>query len=61
MKPDSMGMDVLAGVIQQQALVNAFISTFWLTTASFVAMLPLLLLIEGAKPRAADPAHMAME
>ena len=60
LKLDGSGVQVLAGVINQQALVNAFIATFWLTAASFAAMLPLLLLIQSVKPKPA-PAHVAME
>jgi len=58
---DSIGLQVIAGLVQQQALVKAFISTFWLTTASFVAMLPLLLLIRSVKPKPVDATHMALE
>jgi DHA2 family multidrug resistance protein len=53
-----LGAQVLSGVIQEQASVNAFVNTFWLITASFVAMFPLLLLIKpipkgvGAAPAA---------
>jgi DHA2 family multidrug resistance protein len=54
------GLDatILAGVVQQQASVAAFVNTFWLIAASFVAMFPLLLLIKpipkgaGAAPAA---------
>ncbi|WP_281172412.1 hypothetical protein [Chitinimonas koreensis] len=42
--------------------MQAFVATFWLIAASFVAMLPLLLLlIRAGKSRAAGPAHAAME
>ena len=45
LKLDSMGVEVLAQVVQQQALAKAYVNTFWIIAASFVLMLPLLLLI----------------
>jgi DHA2 family multidrug resistance protein len=39
------GAQVMGLALQQQASVRAFIGTYWLITASFLAMLPLLLLI----------------
>lgn len=40
---------VLGQVVQQQASVQGFVSTFWLITLSFVVLLPLLLLIKSVK------------
>jgi DHA2 family multidrug resistance protein len=65
----SLGAGLMAKLISQQAMIKAFSSTFWLITASFVAMLPLLLLIKPPAEKAAadnnarepDAAHMAME
>jgi hypothetical protein len=54
-------LSALAQVVQQQATVQAFVNDFWAIAMSFVAMLPLLLLIRAIKPVKADPAHAAME
>lgn len=43
------GTGVMGQVVQQQASVQAFVSTFWLITLSFVVLLPLLLLIKSVK------------
>lgn len=43
------GAGVMGQVVQQQASVQAFVSTFWLITLSFVVLLPLLLLIKSVK------------
>jgi DHA2 family multidrug resistance protein len=60
---DHAGAQLLAGVIQQQAMINAIVSTFWLITVSFVFMLPFLLLIKAPRdaPKGAAPAHVAVE
>ena len=58
---DATGLSALAQVVEQQAMVKAFINDFVLIAASFVAMLPLLLLIRAVRPQKADPAHAAME
>ena len=55
-----VGAQVLAQVIEQQASVRAFVSSFWLITASFVAMLPLLLLIKPAASAKALEGHAVM-
>jgi DHA2 family multidrug resistance protein len=55
MNTPGAGAQLLGMAVQQQATVNAFVSTFWLMTVSFVAILPLLLLIRPAKPGAAPP------
>jgi hypothetical protein len=56
-----MGVQVLSGVIQEQASVNAFVNTFWLITASFVVMFPLLLLIKPIPAGRAAPAAVMHE
>ncbi len=62
LKLDGLGVSVLARVVQQQALVKAFNSTFWLIAASFVVMLPLLLFIHRAgKSPTGAPAPTAVE
>jgi DHA2 family multidrug resistance protein len=61
LKLDGMGVTVLARVVQQQALVKAFVSTFWVITASFVLMLPLLLLIQRMKSPSHSLSHVALE
>lgn len=49
----------MAQVLQRQASVQGFVSTFWLITLSFVVLLPLLLLIKAAKGR--QPARVVAE
>jgi len=56
-----MGVQVLSGVIQEQASVNAFVNTFWLITASFVVMFPLLLLIKPIPAGRPAPAAVMHE
>lgn len=58
---DAAGLAALAQTVQQQATVQAFVNDFWAIAMSFIAMLPLLLLIRAIKPVKADPAHAAME
>ena len=58
---DRTGVSVLALQVQQQALVQAFVSTFWLITVSFVLMLPLLLFIQRVHLPQGEPAHAALE
>lgn len=43
------GLYLVAQVVQQQAMLKAFVDTFWVATASFVLMLPLLLFIRVTK------------
>lgn len=43
-----VGAELLATVVQQQALLQAFVQSFWMGAMSFVLMLPLLLLIRPA-------------
>jgi len=56
-----LGVELMAKLIGQQALIEAFISTYWLIAASFVAMLPVLLLMKVAKPAAIEAAHVGPE
>jgi len=58
---NGLGAELMAKLINQQAMIQAFISAFWLISASFIAMLPLLLLIKAAKPVTVDPAHAVPE
>ncbi|MDD5170698.1 MAG: hypothetical protein PHN75_17920, partial [Syntrophales bacterium] len=58
---NSIGAGLMANLIYQQTMVKAFISTYWLIAASFVAMLPLLLLIKAVKPAPVDPSLAALE
>ncbi len=58
---NSLGIALMGKLVQQQAMVMAYVSTFWLITASFIVMMPFLLLIKPAKPVEAEPALAAME
>lgn len=58
---NSLDAALMAKLISQQAMIQAYISAFWLIAASFIAMLPLLLLIKSVKPAKIDPAHAGME
>ena len=58
---NSMGAAVLGQVVGVQAMVKGYVATFWLITCSFIAMMPLILLIRRNKPAKADPAHLAVE
>jgi DHA2 family multidrug resistance protein len=42
-----LGTSLMAKLIGQQAMIKAFNSTYWLITFSFIAMMPLLLLIKA--------------
>jgi len=55
---NGLGAELMTKLINQQAMIQAFISAFWLISASFIAMLPLLLLIKAAKPGLAERAHL---
>lgn len=52
---NSFGVTLMANLVQQQAMVKAFVSAYWLIAASFVVMLPLLLLIKASAPTKAEP------
>ena len=48
--PDSaLGAQVLAKAVAQQAQLAAYVDTFWLVAASFLAMAPLILLIRHSR------------
>lgn len=54
---NKFGLSLMTGLVQQQAMVKAFVSANWLIGASFIAMLPLLLLVKPARaPAAQNPA-----
>lgn len=42
---------LLAGTVATQSKLTAFVSGFWLITASFAVMIPLVLLLKSSKPR----------
>lgn len=46
-----LGVQLLAQAVGEQARLAAFVDAFWLITASFAAMLPLLLLLRPARRR----------
>jgi DHA2 family multidrug resistance protein len=59
-QPSGAALELLARTLAAQAQLTAFISSFWFLTASFVAMVPLVLLLKpshrarrGARPAAA--------
>ena len=43
---NSLGIALMTRLIQQQAMVKAYVSTYWLVAAFFIALMPLLLLIK---------------
>lgn len=50
LSPAGAGAEVLARAVQQQAMLQAFVQSFWIGAVSFVFMMPLLLLIRKAMP-----------
>jgi DHA2 family multidrug resistance protein len=59
---DPLGVTVAAKAVMRQAQGLAYIDTFWFSTANFLLMLPLLLLIRTPKkPDAASPPHVNAE
>ena len=51
--PDGRGLELLARALAAQAQLTAFVSSFWFLTASFVVMIPLVLLLkpsQGPRP-----------
>ena len=49
---NSLGVALMARLVQQQAMVKAYVSTYWLIAASFIVMMPLLLLIKPTRQKA---------
>jgi DHA2 family multidrug resistance protein len=58
---NSLGLALMARLVQQQAMVKAYVSTFWLMAASFIALMPLLLLIKPVRKTATAPAPVGQE
>jgi len=54
-----LGAQLLAQELGRQARLTAFVDSFWLITASFAAMLPLLLLLRSPARRPARPVESA--
>ena len=60
LKPDGAGLAVIAQQVNLQAQMSGLIAAFWLITASFVVMVPLLLLLKpGNKSKDDAPVMMA--
>lgn len=57
----SFGAALMTKLINQQAMVKAFVSTYWLIAVSFILMLPLLLLIKAVAPARSDPAVAVLD
>jgi len=51
-----LGVQLLAQELGRQAQLAAFVDSFWLITASFAAMLPLLLLLRSPRSRPVESA-----
>jgi len=51
----------MARLVQQQAMVMAYASTYWLMAVSFIAMMPLLLLIKPPRQTTIAPAPVGPE
>ena len=58
---NSLGLTLMGKLVQQQAMVKAYISTNWLIAASFIALMPLLLLIKPTKQTAATSVPIGLE
>ena len=58
---NSLGIALMTRLVQQQAMVKAYVSTNWLIAASFIAMMPLLLLIKPTKQTAAISVPIGLE
>lgn len=54
---NGLGIALMERLVQQQAMVKAYISAYWVIGASFVAMLPLLLMMKSTRRKTlASPA-----
>jgi DHA2 family multidrug resistance protein len=58
---NSLGLALMARLVQQQAMVEAYVSTFWLIAVSFIALLPLLLFIKPPRQMTTAPAPVGLE
>jgi hypothetical protein len=58
---NSLGIALMTRLVQQQAMVMAYASTYWLIAASFIAMIPLLLLIKPTRQITIAPAPIGLE
>src|ERR1019366_5942089 len=56
---NSLGIALMARLIQQQAMIMAYVSTIWLLVASFIVMMPLLLLVKPTRQTTTAPAPTA--
>src|SRR5262249_52265442 len=61
LKAQGEGLAILAQQVAQQAQMLGLVHAFWLIVASFVAMVPLVLLLRPAKPGAGAPAAAMAE
>lgn len=60
LQPYGQGMEILARTVATQSRLTAFVSSFWFIAASFVIMVPLILLLkERGRPRWAPVSGMA--
>jgi DHA2 family multidrug resistance protein len=58
---NSLGIALTARLVQQQAMIKAYVSTYWLMAASFIAMMPLLLLVKPTRQTTTAPAPVGPE
>ncbi|MEP7156051.1 MAG: DHA2 family efflux MFS transporter permease subunit [Betaproteobacteria bacterium] len=59
LKADSTGLAMVAQQVGLQAQMGGLIATFWLITASFLVMIPLLMLLKPGKPSKDAPVIVA--
>ena len=60
LKPDGAGLAVIAQQVSLQAQMSGLIAAFWLITASFVVMIPLLLMLKpGSNTKGSAPVVIA--
>lgn len=50
LQSQAQGLSMLAGAVATQTRLTAFVSGFWFITASFVVMIPMVLLLKSRRP-----------
>jgi len=58
---NSLGLELMGNLVQQQAMLKGFASTLWLIAASVMALLPLLLFLKPAQEATNEPAPVKAE
>lgn len=58
---NSLGIALMEMLVQQQAMLKGYIATYWVIALSFIAMMPLLLLLRPARKATTAPVPTASE